>query len=126
MDIETMREFCLSLPQVSECFPFDEWTLVFKVEGKMFLFCPLEKTEKCLILKCAPERAIELRERYSEITPGYHMNKRLWITIALRPSLSDSIVKESITHAYTEVVKKLPKTKREPLLNLLEEWKKEY
>ncbi len=126
MDIETMREFCLSLPQVTECFPFDEWTLVFKVEGKMFLFCPLEKPEKCLILKCDPDRAIELRERYPEITPGYHMNKRLWITIWLRPSLSDRIVKESIAHAYTEVVKKLPKIKREPLLTQLEEWKKEY
>ena len=64
MNVESLREFCLSLPQVTECFPFDEWVLVFKIEGKMFLFCDLSAEEKRISLKCDPELAIELRERY--------------------------------------------------------------
>jgi len=76
MNVESLREFCLSLPQVTECFPFDEWVLVFKIEGKMFLFCDLSAEEKRISLKCDPELAIELRERYPEIEPGYHTNKR--------------------------------------------------
>lgn len=125
MDIESLREFCLSLPRVEECFPFDEWTLVFKVEGKMFLFCDLLEAEKRITLKCDPERAIDLRERYPEVEPGYHTNKRLWISIWLRPSIGDPVVRDCVVHAYGEVLKKLPKIKREPLLTLLETWKQE-
>ncbi len=123
MNVESLREFCLSLPRVEECFPFDEWTLVFKIEGKMFLFCDLLEEEKRISLKCNPERAIELRERYPEIEPGYHTNKRLWISIWLRPSIADRVVCDCIVHSYAEVVQKMPKIKREPLLSLLESWK---
>ena len=123
MDIESLRKFCLSLPQVTECFPFDECTLVFKIEGKMFLFCDLEEAEKRISLKCDPDLAIELRERYPEIEPGYHTNKRLWNSIWLRPSIPDKVVCDCIVHSYNEVIKKLPKTKRELLQILLETWK---
>ena len=123
MNVESLREFCLSLPRVEECFPFDEWTLVFKVGGKMFLICDLLEDEKRITLKCDPERAIDLRERFPEIEPGYHTNKRLWISIWLRPSIADPVVRDCIVHAYTEVIKKMPKIKREPLLSLLESWK---
>ena len=99
MNVESLREFCLSLPQVTECFPFDEWVLVFKIEGKM------------------------LRERYPEIEPGYHTNKRLWNSIWLRPSIDDKVICDCIVHAYSEVLKKLPRIKREPLSELLETWK---
>ena len=111
MNVESLREFCLSLPQVTECFPFDEWVLVFKIEGKR------------ISLKCDPELAIELRERYPEIEPGYHTNKRLWNSIWLRPSIDDKVICDCIVHAYSEVLKKLPKIKREPLSELLEAWK---
>ncbi len=125
MDVESLRAFCLSLPQVTECFPFDEWTITFKVEGKMFLFCGLNEAEKRIVLKCDPDLAVELRDRYPDIEPGYHMNKRLWITIWLCPSMSDHVTRDCIVHAYTEVIKKMPRTKREPLLKLLEAWKLE-
>lgn len=123
MNVESLREFCLSLPQVTECFPFDEWVLVFKIEGKMFLFCDLSAEEKRISLKCDPELAIELRERYPEIEPGYHTNKRLWNSIWLRPSIDDKVICYCIVHAYSEVLKKLPRIKREPLSELLEVWK---
>ena len=123
MNVESLREFCLSLPQVTECFPFDEWELVFKIEGKMFLFCDLSAEEKRISLKCDPELAIELRERYPEIEPGYHTNKRLWNSIWLRPSIDDKVICDCIVHAYSEVLKKLPRIKREPLSELLETWK---
>lgn len=106
MNVESLREFCLSLPQVTECFPFDEWVLVFKIEGKMFLFCDLSAEEKRISLKCDPELAIELRERYPEIEPGYHTNKRLWNSIWLRPSIDDKVICDCIVHAYSEVLKK--------------------
>ena len=123
MNVESLREFCLSLPQVTECFPFDEWVLVFKIEGKMFLFCDLSAEEKRISLKCDPELAIELRERYPEIEPGYHTNKRLWNSIWLRPSIDDKVICDCIVHAYSEVLKKLHRIKREPLSELLEVWK---
>ena len=124
MNVESLREFCLSLPQVTECFPFDEWVLVFKIEGKMFLFCDLSAEEKRISLKCDPELAIELRERYPEIEPGYHTNKRLWNSIWLRPSIDDKVICDCIVHAYSEVLKKLPRIKREPLSELLETFQK--
>lgn len=110
MNVESLREFCLSLPQVTECFPFDEWVLVFKIEGKMFLFCDLSAEEKRISLKCDPELAIELRERYPEIEPGYHTNKRLWNSIWLRPSIDDKVICDCIVHAYSEVLKNYPKS----------------
>lgn len=123
MDIESLRDFCLSLPLVTECFPFDEATLVFKVEGRMFLFVGLERVELMVNVKCDPDYALVLRDAHSEVTPGYHMNKKYWNTIHITPSLRDNLVKEWVLHSYCEVVKKLNRAEREKITKLLEEWK---
>ena len=82
MNVETVRDYCLSLPEVTEDFPFDETTLVFRIRGKIFAMIDLENTQ-WFVLKCEPELAIELRERYAEIAPAWHMNKRHWNQINL-------------------------------------------
>ncbi|WP_455498720.1 MmcQ/YjbR family DNA-binding protein [Coprobacter sp.] len=122
MDIEQLREFCLSLPNTTECFPFDETTLVFKVAGKMFLYTSLEADHHWANVKCDPDLAIELREQYSYITPGYHANKKYWNTIVYDRA-KDEHMRKWILHSYTEVLKKMPKAKREELFTQLGEWK---
>ena len=123
MDIERLRDFCLSLPLVTECFPFDEDTLVFKVEGRMFLFTGLEHPELLFNVKCDPEYALELRDRYAEVTPGFHCNKKYWNTVHGTPTLQDYVVCGWVLHSYTEVVKKLNRAQREKIDKLLDEWK---
>ncbi|MEM6541016.1 MAG: MmcQ/YjbR family DNA-binding protein [Bacteroidota bacterium] len=82
MNVEALREYCLVKKGVSETFPFDGDTLVFKVMDKMYALLPLERQPTQLNLKCDPDRAIELRETYDgAILPGYHMNKKHWNTI---------------------------------------------
>jgi predicted DNA-binding protein (MmcQ/YjbR family) len=83
MDIEQLREFCLSKPEVEECFPFGPTTLVFKVNGKIFLLASLESQPLQINVKCDPEEAIELREQYPAVIPGYHMNKKWWNTVII-------------------------------------------
>jgi predicted DNA-binding protein (MmcQ/YjbR family) len=107
MNIEEFREYCISKPGVTEEFPFDEWTLVFKVMGKMFALTNLEGNWS-LALKCDPQRAIELREQYPAIQPGYHMNKVHWNTVLMDESLSKKLILELIDHSYQLVVDKLP------------------
>ncbi len=124
MDIESLREYCLSLPQATECFPFDETTLVFKVEGRMFLFTSLDSVELKVNVKCDPDYALVLRDAYSEVIPGFHCNKKYWNTIHITPSLKDNLVREWVLHSYCEVVKKFNRTQRESISKLLEEWKK--
>lgn len=111
MDIEAVRDYCLSLPLVTEDFPFDETTLVFRIGSKIFAMMDLERTE-WFVLKCAPEYAIELRERYPEIAPAWHMNKKHWNQLNLFGSLPDELVCSLICHSYNEVVKKMPKRVR--------------
>ena len=118
MDILELREYCLSLPLSEETLPFDEWSLVYKVEGKMFLLTDMQNLY-WINIKCDPDRAIELRERYSEVQPGYHMNKRHWNTIEMCGDLPDHLIKEWILDSYRLVVEKLPRAKREPLLEIL-------
>lgn len=108
MNIEKIRNFCLSLPATTEGFPFDNETLVFKVH-KMFALVSLERTPLAINLKCDPERAIELRERYPAITPGYHMNKKHWNTVLLDGSLSETEVLGMIKDSYRLIVESLPK-----------------
>lgn len=108
MNIEELRAYCISKPGVTEDFPFDETTLVFKVMGKMFALTGLEGALS-MNLKCDPELAIELRERYSCVLPGYHMHKKHWNTIHIDGSVSDLQLKEWIDHSYQLVVDKLPK-----------------
>ncbi|PTT16020.1 MmcQ-like protein [Flavobacterium sp. HMWF030] len=112
MNLETFYEYCLSKKGVSEHFPFDEDTLVFKVGAKMFALSSLsqwEKNEPSVNLKCDPERAQELRAEYDEIKPGFHMSKVHWNTVALNGSLSNTMIKELIDHSYELVFKSLTK-----------------
>ena len=115
MDFETVREYCLAKQEVSESFPFDETTLVFKVCSKMFLLLNLED-EPSMNLKCDPEKAVALREKYASVLPGYHMDKRHWNTVLLDGTVPDTLLKEWIDHSYEEVVRKLPKSLRLKLL----------
>jgi predicted DNA-binding protein (MmcQ/YjbR family) len=108
MNIETIREYCLSKNCVSECMPFDENTLVFKVLGKMFLLTDLEN-DLWINVKCDPEYAIELREQYPSVIPGYHMNKKHWNTVYIDGFLSDETICSFIDHSYNLVCKSLPK-----------------
>ncbi len=108
MNIEEIREYCIAKEFVEETFPFDQDTLVFKVMGKMFLLISLNESNHFNV-KCDPEYAIELRERYSEIIHGWHMNKKLWNTVYTDGSLTRKLLMELIDHSYDEVVKKLPK-----------------
>jgi predicted DNA-binding protein (MmcQ/YjbR family) len=108
MNIEDIREYCLSKKGVTEEFPFDETTLVFKVAGKMFLLTDLTG-DLSLNLKCDPERAIELREHYPAILPGYHMNKKYWNTVMIDGTLSKTFIFQLIDESYERVVEKLPR-----------------
>ncbi|PKP48825.1 MAG: MmcQ-like protein [Bacteroidetes bacterium HGW-Bacteroidetes-11] len=105
MNIEELRYFCLSLPGVSEHFPFDETTLVFKVNNKMFALTDLEGPLS-VNLKCDPELSIELREQYPAVKPGYHMNKKHWNTVEIDGSISDTILKQWIEMSYGLIAKK--------------------
>ena len=105
--IEELREYCLSKKFVSESFPFDESTLVFKVHNKMFALFSLEKDPLRINLKCDPEKAIELREEYWQVIPGYHSNKKHWNTVII-DQLTLSQVCEWIEHSYNLVWGKLP------------------
>lgn len=107
MNVETIREYCLGLPLVTEDMAFGEDNLLFRVCGKIFACLGLDG-EDYLALKSAPEYAIELRERYADITGAWHWNKKYWNQLCLRSSLSDELIKHLLRHSYSEVVKKLP------------------
>lgn len=102
MDIERFREHCLAKPGVTEDLPFGPDTLVFRVRGKLFALCDVN-TFDGINLKCDPERAVELRERYPGIVPGYHMNKRHWNTVATDGSVPERLILELTDHSYTLV-----------------------
>jgi predicted DNA-binding protein (MmcQ/YjbR family) len=116
MNIEEIREYCISKRGVTEGFPFDDTALVFKVAGKMFALLDLSEDSRGISLKCDPELAIELREQHPEVTPAYHFNKQHWNDINLKGSISDTQLKEWIEHSYNIVVGSLPKSKREALV----------
>jgi len=111
MHIEAFRDYCIAKKGVTEEFPFDEETLVFKVMGKMFALAPLERIPSQVNLKCDPERAVQLREEYDGvIMPGYHMSKVHWNTIHLE-HVPPRLLLELIDHSYDLVVSSLPKKK---------------
>jgi predicted DNA-binding protein (MmcQ/YjbR family) len=116
MNVEELREYCILKKGVTEGFPFDEVTLVFKVGGKMFALTNLDG-EPSINLKCDPEKAIELREQYPAIVPGYHMNKVHWNTVFIDGSLPDKFLKNLIDLSYKLIFESLPKAKREEVLN---------
>lgn len=109
MDIEQLRDFCLSKPGVEETLPFGPDTLVYKIGGKVFLICPLNSGELSFNVKCDPDLAIELREQYPSVQPGYHMNKKHWNTIIVDGSISSKKIKDWINDSYELVLNSLPK-----------------
>lgn len=115
MNVESVREYCLSMPLATEDFPFDETTLVFRVHGKIFAMIDLERTE-WFVLKCNPDYATELREVHAEIEPAWHMNKKHWNQLNIFGLLPDDLIQSLIRHSYEEVVKKLPKKIRDSKL----------
>lgn len=108
MNIEAFRSYCLQKKGVKEDFPFGEQTLVFKVQGKMFALANIDLFES-VNLKCDPTRAIELRETFRGVLPGYHMNKKHWNTVRVFEDVNDELLMELIDHSYNLVVKSLPK-----------------
>lgn len=114
MNLEGIRDYCLQKKGVTESFPFDEDTLVFKVMGKIFLLLNLSDAHS-MNLKCDPDWALELREKHLEVQPGYHMNKRHWNTVALHGLLSTQQLTELIDHSYALVVAKLSKIQQKAL-----------
>lgn len=113
MNVEEYRDYSLAKPHVTEGFPFNQTTLVFKV-GKMFALADIESFE-FVNLKCDPERAIELREAYEGIKPGWHMNKAHWNSVYFNSDVPDTLLKELIDHSYDLVYKSLTKRIREEL-----------
>ena len=110
MNIEEIRAYALSLTDVTEGFPFGESVLVFKTAGKIFLLLPLDTPDTRFNVKCEPERALELRERYpDQVLPGFHMNKTHWNTVVVGPGLTRSFLLEQILHSYERVK---PRNKR--------------
>jgi len=116
MDIEMLRDYCLAKKEVEEGFPFGETVLVFKVKGKVFLLARLETPTLEFNVKCDPEKAIEWREQFASVQPGYHMNKRLWNTVTVDGSIPARIVREMIDDSYALVVRSLPKKDQKDLL----------
>ncbi|MBN8688184.1 MAG: MmcQ/YjbR family DNA-binding protein [Chitinophagales bacterium] len=103
MNIESLREYCLSKPDAEETLPFGPDTLVYKVKGKIFLLTGLDAEEFSFNVKCDPDKALELREEFPCVQPGYHMNKKHWNTVIVDGSVSNALLKEWIDHSYSLV-----------------------
>ena len=120
MTITDFYDYCLSKKGVTEHFPFDEDTLVFKVGGKMFALSSLsdwERGKASVNLKCDPERAVALREEYSGVVPGFHMSKVHWNTVAINSDVPVKVLRELIDHSYELVFNSLTKKGREEILH---------
>ena len=118
MNIDDVRAFCLGLPGTDEGFPFGESTLVFRVMGKMFALAALEASPLRVNLKTRPELAIEQRERYSSVLPGYHMNKQHWNTVIFDGEVRDEDLRDWIRLSYDLVVSSLSKKLQSELASL--------
>ncbi|MDR1730427.1 MAG: MmcQ/YjbR family DNA-binding protein [Prevotellaceae bacterium] len=116
MNIEEARDYCLSQKGATEDFPFDDVSLVIKVGGKMFALIPLDAEEKRIALKCDPEFAIELREKYAAVRPAFHFNKKHWNDVFFDGSVSGKNIKKWIDHSYEMVLKGISKKMREQIL----------
>lgn len=108
MNIETVRDYCLLLPYVTEDMAFGEEYLLMRVGGRIFACMGLEKTDY-FVVKCAPDYALELRDRYQGIVPAWHWNKKYWNQLTLSGELPDQLIMSLIRHSYSEVVRKLPR-----------------
>jgi len=111
MDLAEFREYCLTKPGASEETPFGPDVLVFKVGGKIFALAALNALPTTVNLKCDPDLAVELRDRYEQVTPGYHMNKRHWNTVEIESGIADAELRKMIDHSYDLVAKGLRKPK---------------
>ncbi len=100
MDIESLRDHCLSKPSVAETLPFGPDTLVYKVNNKIFMLMPMDAETLSFNVKCDPDKALELREEYPCVRPGFHMNKRHWNTIVVDGSVPVKLLREWIDHSY--------------------------
>jgi predicted DNA-binding protein (MmcQ/YjbR family) len=116
MNVEEFRDYCLSKKESREDTPFGPETLVFKVKNKAFALTGINAFPPTANLKCDPERAIQLRDMYKSVIPGYHMNKKHWNTITLESELDDRLIKELIDHSYELVVKGLSAAERAGLI----------
>ncbi len=114
MTLEYFRDYCLAMPFVTEDTPFGPTTLVFRVGGKIFALTDID-TFLYINLKSDPERAVELREQYPGITPGYHMNKKLWNSVSTQGNVPDTLILELASHSYELIRDSLPKKVRESL-----------
>jgi predicted DNA-binding protein (MmcQ/YjbR family) len=108
MNLEAIRSQCMAYPQVEETVPFGPEVLVYKVAGKVFALLVPDEVPPRLNLKCDPDRALDLRDQYEAILPGYHMNKKHWNTLELDGRLSFQLVSELIDHSFDLVVASLP------------------
>jgi predicted DNA-binding protein (MmcQ/YjbR family) len=115
MHVDGFREYCRTKPSTTESTPFGEDVLVFKVVGKMFALAALDEIPTTVNLKCDPDLALELRDRYEQVRPGYHMNKKHWNTVELDGAIPDAELRKMIDHSYELVVKTLPKKQRDLL-----------
>jgi len=112
MNIESFCEYCLSKLGTTETTPFGPMDLVFKVEGKIFAIAALDEVPPRVNLKCDPDLALELRDRYEQVRPGYHMNKKHWNTVELDGVIPQKEIKKMIDHSYDLIVASLPKSRR--------------
>jgi predicted DNA-binding protein (MmcQ/YjbR family) len=111
MDLAEFREYCLSKPNTTEGTPFGPDVIVFKVAGKMFALAALEEVPPTVNLKCDPDLALDLRDQYEQVRPGYHMNKKHWNTVEIESGIPDLELRKMIDHSYELVIKRLPKSK---------------
>ena len=109
MDLAQFRKYCLGKPRTTESAPFGPDVLVFKVSDKMFALAALDEMPTTVNLKCDPDLALELRDRYEQVTPGYHMNKKHWNSVGIESGIPDAKLRKMIDHSYDLVTKGLPK-----------------
>ena len=112
MDLAEFREYCLSKPSATEETPFGPDVLVFKVGGKMFALAALDQVPPTVNLKCDPDLALDLRDRYEQVRPGYHMNKKHWNSVAIEGGIPNIELRKMIDHSYELILKSLPKAAR--------------
>ena len=112
MDVVDFREYCLGKPNTTEGMPFGETVLVFKVAGKMFALMSLDELPATANLKCDPDLALDLRDRYEQVRPGYHMNKKHWNTVEIDSGIPEAELRRMIDHSYDLVVQSLPRGNR--------------
>jgi predicted DNA-binding protein (MmcQ/YjbR family) len=115
MQVDVFRDYCLKKRGVTEDTPFGDDHLVFKVGGKMFALVTLEEVPASANLKCDPDLALELRDRYEQVRPGYHMNKKHWNSVDIESGIPDAEIRKMIDHSYDLVVQRLPNATRERL-----------